>query len=97
MQRRHYRFVNNHDAMVESLRAWFPCETIKTFPAQTSLRDTVYLYSGAKVVLGPHGAGFGNLIFTQPPSPEKPLSVIELLFPTRIHIFSRIARLLGAK
>ncbi len=83
--------------MVELLRIWFPCETFKIFPAQTSTKDTVYLYAGAKVVLGPHGAGLGNLIFTQPPSPKKPLGVIEILFPGQLYLYNRISVLLGAK
>ncbi len=83
--------------MMESLRVRFPCETFKIFPTGTSMKDTVYLFAGAKVVLGPHGGGLGNLIFCRPPSADYPLSVIEVLQPHQVLLYNRISVLLGAK
>ncbi len=48
------------------LQERFPCEVFLEFGEKVSAEDTAFYFSNAKIVLGPHGAGLSNLVFTQP-------------------------------
>jgi galactoside 2-L-fucosyltransferase 1/2 len=57
------RYVQ-HDALVAALkhRKW----DVHVFEAKGSLLDHVRLFASADLVVGPHGAGFSNLVFCRP-------------------------------
>lgn len=47
------------------LRKSFPVLPLRVFYGNESLKETASMFSKAKVVVGPHGAGLVNTIFTQ--------------------------------
>lgn len=49
---------------------------VKTFNGEESFEGQRELFSRAKIFIGPHGAGFSNLVFT-----SNPIPVVELLTP----------------
>lgn len=55
------------------------------FPTQ------VKLFAGAKIIVGPHGAGFSNMIFSQNPI------ILEVLGPTPNYFFYTLSKGLGFK
>ncbi len=61
---------------------------VKTFHGIESFDDQRELFSNAKIVIGPHGAGFANLVFT-----PKAIPVVELFSP---QIADRSCQMFGA-
>jgi len=72
------RHVRN-EAAVESLLNEFGFESHVL--SDLAVSEQVHLFSRAEIVVGPHGAGFTNLIFSEDPS------VIELFPESRIKPF----------
>ena len=65
------RAYSQHAQLVAELRAHCNhtathCLHVVEFRAEGSLREHVALFSSAAAVLGPHGAGFANLVFCSP-------------------------------
>ena len=62
-----YRRLLEHDELVRSLRHYFGVTyEVKEFgPSMFTkpLTDHIQMFSGAAVVVGPHGAGFANIVF----------------------------------
>lgn len=50
-------------------------EQIVVFQSQKDVKEIVSLFQKAKMVIGPHGAGFSHIIFTAPGT-----HVVELTF-----------------
>jgi hypothetical protein len=61
LARRHSRRVVNESAVLRALRPW---ELELIYPEELSFRDQVELFSATSLMIGPHGAGFGNAIFS---------------------------------
>ncbi|CAM9175501.1 unnamed protein product [Phaeothamnion confervicola] len=61
-----HRSVTNHDQLVEALRAAFPTATIDVYKADDSLETCIRKHFLADLVVGPHGAGLSNVLFTPP-------------------------------
>lgn len=56
----------HHDALVAHLRQRLGQASVTVFDASGSLQDHINIFATAKIVVGPHGAGFANLVFCQP-------------------------------
>jgi hypothetical protein len=78
------RRMINEDQLYESLR---PLGVKKVLASSISLPDQVNLFSQASMIIGIHGAGLSNIVFSRPGTP-----VIEI-FPSKYEFpyFSRIA------
>lgn len=65
VQQRSHRGLRNHDELVRSLEERFAecCEIVVHHDHQ-DMEEYATLHHRATVVIGPHGAGFSNLIFT---------------------------------
>lgn len=61
---------------------------VKTFNGSESFEKQRRLFSRAKIFIGPHGAGFSNLVFT-----SRPIPVVELVTP---QLGKRSWQMLGA-
>lgn len=71
------RRLHNFDEVLHSLREAFNTTDFVLYDdADYSLSDTITLFSGARFVLAPHGAGLTNLMFSPPDT-----HVIEFLNP----------------
>ena len=57
------RAILNHDQVLEMLKRVFPDLEWKTFNT-LSIDSTAELFSQAAIIVGPHGAGFTNMIFS---------------------------------
>ena len=58
-----------------------------------SVKEQALMYQNAKVIMGPHGAGFSNIIFSQPEA-----TLIELMNPNWPHgPFAALAEKIGMK
>jgi capsular polysaccharide biosynthesis protein len=61
-------------------------------PETMSFRDQIRLFSGVRVCLGPHGAGFTNSLFSQEPF------VLEVFPPDRVNAcYYSLSQLVGAR
>jgi hypothetical protein len=60
------RFIANHDALVNAMKKEFPNENIVVFKEPFGLPETIKLFSKAKLIIAPHGAGESNMIFSLP-------------------------------
>ena len=83
------RRVANEEALVESLRS-FGFTTVR--PETLSMREQVSLFQRAEVIVAPHGAALGGLIFA-------PRAKILVLYPERNpgEYFFTMARRVGAQ
>lgn len=54
-----------HEELLSWLERAFPLLDVKIFYGNESLREAVQLFHSAKVVVGPHGAAFANVVFCQ--------------------------------
>ena len=50
-------------------------EQIVVFQSQKDVKEIISLFEKAKMVIGPHGAGFSHIIFTAPGT-----SIVEFTF-----------------
>eukprot|EP00744_Colponema_vietnamica_P021214 GILI01030262.1.p1 GENE.GILI01030262.1~~GILI01030262.1.p1 ORF type:complete len:476 (+),score=109.42 GILI01030262.1:71-1498(+) len=57
------RRLVNHDALLERLKQVFKAENIHVFTAAGPLSEHVDMFRRAALVIGPHGAGFANLVW----------------------------------
>jgi len=64
-----------HNKFVEALSKELGIP-VKTFNGSESFEEQRELFSRAKIFIGPHGAGFSNLVFT-----SNPIPAVELLTP----------------
>ncbi|CAB9526461.1 expressed unknown protein [Seminavis robusta] len=70
------RSLYNAQDLGEALRRSFShCCVVKDFYHNATTRDTAVLHNEASIVVGPHGAGFANLLFSDP---HKLIGAIEL-------------------
>ena len=62
------RHVNNTDDLVKAIKIHFPdnAANIIKFSGGLSVKDQIKLFQSAKIIIGPHGAGFTNMIFSNP-------------------------------
>ena len=71
------RGLGNHDEVVRSIEALPPFASsrlfVRIFEGEGSMREQIAVFAGARAVLGPHGAGFSNLMFS-----EKGTKVVEI-------------------
>jgi capsular polysaccharide biosynthesis protein len=77
LARRHSRRVVNERAV---LRILGPLELELVYPEELSFREQVDLFSATKLMIGPHGAGFSNAIF----SPS--VTALEIYQPAHINL-----------
>lgn len=72
IRKHHSRAVLNHDEMVEalktSLRGW-AIEVFSDFPHVPDVLSGCAMFARASLIMGPHGAGFANLICGKPGTP----------------------------
>ncbi len=52
--------------MITTLKNKFPCEVFFEFRENLTIPEYANLFSKAKIVIGPHGAGLSNVVFTEP-------------------------------
>lgn len=78
MRRSGRRGITNCEEVLASLRQ-YDFEVV--FPEEHSFPDQVSIFSGAKIVLGIHGAAMSNIIFCQS-SATNPVKIIEVAQPT---------------
>lgn len=71
-----HRRVRNEDEVVDSLRNYGFVEYVLE---DMSLEEQISLFSQAEIVVGPHGAGFSNLVFSTN------ATLIDLFEPTHVH------------
>ena len=57
------RALEGHGLILEALRASFPQYNVVTFRGSETLATTRDIFARAAVIVGPHGAGFANIIF----------------------------------
>ena len=64
------RGLGNHDEVVAGIEALPPFASsrlvVHIFEGEGSMREQIAVFAGARAVLGPHGAGFSNLLFSAP-------------------------------
>lgn len=58
------RQILNHDNLLNEIKRNFPQEKIVEFDDRICIKDTIKLFSEAKLIIGPHGAGLSNMIFS---------------------------------
>ena len=70
LMKRHYRRLNNHDAVVRMLDSYKPTKSFELVifddTQLPSMEQTMALFHRAVLVLGPHGAGFSNILYSLP-------------------------------
>ena len=64
MQRTGSRKYLQHDDLMKALQS--KNKDVQVFNAEGDLKNHIALFAEAEVVIGPHGAGFSNLIFCRP-------------------------------
>jgi len=84
------RTVKNESLLVEALRKILGNHLRIFFGKITSFRDQIYQFNAATVVIGPHGAALGNLLWCRDQT-----SVIQ--FPLNPHVDTCFAHLAAAK
>ena len=71
------RSLSNHDDVVEAINQLpsFASKRlgIQIFKGEGSIEEQMHVFSAARAIVGPHGAGFANLVFASPYS-----SVVEI-------------------
>lgn len=78
------RHVKNTNELVEAIKSFFPSlkDKIVVFDGRLSVKDQIKLFKHAKFIIGPHGAGFTNMLFASPGThnieflPENYLSIL---------------------
>ena len=60
------RRIDNEDELLQSLRDSLPGEEIVVYDSNPDIDQVIDLFQRAKMVVGPHGAGFSHIIFTAP-------------------------------
>jgi len=56
----------DEEQLLASLEKAFPSYSLEIFSGKESLEETVRMFRRAKIILGAHGAGLTNMIFSQP-------------------------------
>lgn len=85
------RQVANEAQLLDVIReVWPTCEVI--FAEDLSFMEQLELYRSARIVIGPHGAGFTNLLFCQPGA-----TIVEILPRNSPGEFYRLTGLRGLK
>jgi len=96
-----YLFISRRDARVRRLvnepaieAELAPLGFTTIVPGEMSVREQICRFSRAKVIVGAHGAAFGNLVFAQPGT-----RVLEINSSFKSHIpdFTVLARVCGLK
>jgi capsular polysaccharide biosynthesis protein len=72
-----YRHVVNEDKLLPILERY---GFEKIIPGRMSMREQIATFAQSEAVIGPHGAGLSNLVFSQ-----KNTTVIELFSPSYVH------------
>jgi capsular polysaccharide biosynthesis protein len=72
-RREPYRQILNHDEVLKMLKEKYPHIEWQVFD-RLSIDETANLFSKARVIVGPHGAGFTNMIFA-----PKGIDIIEFM------------------
>jgi capsular polysaccharide biosynthesis protein len=72
-RREPYRTIINHDEVLKMLKDKYPHIEWHVFD-RLSIEETANLFSKARVIVGPHGAGFTNMIFA-----PKGIDIIEFM------------------
>jgi hypothetical protein len=62
LQKRTSRRILNHEELLRALQAEFPI--VREFQGTESVEDTIALHNAADVIIGPHGSGLANLVFS---------------------------------
>lgn len=86
------RAFPNEDQFVSFLKQRFG-RRLRVHLGDEALLDQVAMFANAKVVVGSHGAGLANFVFTQP-------GAVMIIFPMRPHVefcFGHLATALGAR
>lgn len=60
------RRISNEEELLAKMREFLPDENIVVYETNPDLRKVIDLFQRAKMVVGPHGAGFSHIIFTAP-------------------------------
>jgi len=62
------RKATNTKELVKTIKKQFPyvAKNVVIFDGQISVKDQINLFSRAWIIIGPHGAGFSNMIFSSP-------------------------------
>jgi capsular polysaccharide biosynthesis protein len=91
--RSHNRGIINHNELINSLKhTYVNIHWIEFIGTETANR-TIDTWSRARYVVGPHGAGFSNLIFCKPGT-----KIIEIIPSKWLHVmYGPIASILGHK
>lgn len=63
LQKRRSRKILNHNELLQALQAEFP--NVREFYGTEPLADTVELHRAADLIIGPHGAGLSNVVFSR--------------------------------
>lgn len=67
------RALKNFAELVQGLRDAFPEATVNIFPPRLGLKEGALMHFAADLIVGPHGAGISNVLFTR-----KHAAVIEI-------------------
>lgn len=60
------RRISNEDELLAKMKQFMPDEKIVVYESSSDLEKVIELFQKAKMVVGPHGAGFSHIIFTAP-------------------------------
>ena len=60
------RRISNEEELLHTLERVFPDEKIVKYNSESDVDAIIALFQRAKLVIGPHGAGFSHILFTAP-------------------------------
>lgn len=84
------RSIANQNELLSILRTRYPGEVVKIFSSDSSFEDTVGIFHRAKVIIGSHGAGLSNMIFSLAGTP-----VLEFMISKQLLCYHDLAAALG--
>jgi hypothetical protein len=61
------RTLDNHEALLSSLKSWYPSREIVDFPTEPTFEQTLTEFRRAAVIIGQGGAGLSNVVFARSP------------------------------
>jgi hypothetical protein len=84
------RNIANKAELAEAIKQRFPNENLVIFPNNASFNQTVKIFHKAKVIIGAHGAGLSNMIFSLAGT-----GVLEFMISKRLMCYHDLAGPLG--
>lgn len=79
--------LENHDEILHRLRQAFPDHEVMDFDSDAlSVRQQIDLFSQAKVIVGAHGSGLANMVFSAPGTHILELMPQKTVFPVFWHL-----------